>query len=106
MALSQKDIKIRKGQAWGAFWKMKQIWKANNISIHTKNRLFKSACLSILLYGCETWIITPEQKRELDSFVTSCYRIMLNIKRQEHVTNNELYARIKERPLSLTIIKR
>ena len=72
VASSKKDIKIRKGQAWGAFWKMKQIWKANNISIDTKVRLFKSSCLSILLYGCETWIITADFKREL------CYKLLQN----------------------------
>ena len=28
MLSSETDIKIRKGQAWGAFWKMKDIWKS------------------------------------------------------------------------------
>ena len=42
----------------------------------------------------------------LDSFVTSCYRIMLNIKRIDHVTNAEIYKRTYQLPLSDKIKRR
>ena len=94
MASSAGDIKVRKGQAWGAFWKLKDIWKAKSISIQLKIRLFKASVLSILLYGSETWIINKQQKSMFDSFATSCYRIMLNVKRTDRITNEEIYNRV------------
>jgi hypothetical protein len=36
MDASTGDIKARKGQAWGAFWELKDIWKSNNVSIKSK----------------------------------------------------------------------
>ena len=40
MLSSETDIKIRKGQAWGAFWKMKDIWKSIKISLILKINIF------------------------------------------------------------------
>jgi len=96
MASSERDMRIRKGQAWGAFWKLEKIWKANEIPIELKINIFKSSVLTILLYGSETWIINKQENKALDSFVTSCCRIMLNIKRQDHISNDELIERIKQ----------
>ena len=106
MASSAGDIKVRKGQAWGAFWKLKDFGKAKSISIQLKIRLFKASVLSILLYGSETWIINKQQKSMFDSFATSCYRIMLNVKRTDRITNEEIYNRVEQKPLSVTILKR
>ena len=41
-----------------------------------------------------------------DSFATSCYRIMLNVKRIDRITNEEIYNRVEQKPLSVTILKR
>ena len=41
-----------------------------------------------------------------DSFATSCYRIMLNVKRTDRITNEEIYNRVEQKPLSVTILKR
>ena len=83
---------------------MKKIWKAENISIKLKVRIFKASCITVLLYGSETWIIPPEKMQVLDSFATSCYRIMLNVKKHQHITNAEIYRRAGEQPLSKRII--
>ena len=90
VASSEKDIKCRKGQAWGAFWKMEKLWKSSVVDIRTKIRIFQASAISILLYG-ETWLIPKYLMDSLDSFATSCYRIMLNIKRIDHVTNVDIY---------------
>ena len=91
MASTTGDIRARKGQAWVAFWKLKDIWQAQNVSIQLKIRLYKATVLSILLYGSETWITNQQQKSMLDCFATSCYRIMLNVKRTDRVSNAEIY---------------
>ena len=106
VASSEKDIKCRKGQAWGAFWKMEKLWKSSIVDIRTKIRIFQASVISILLYGSETWLIPKYLMDSLDSFATSCYRIMLNIKRIDHVTNVEIYKRTNQLPLSDKIKRR
>jgi hypothetical protein len=96
-ASSESDIKIRKGQAWAAFWKMKDVFRSPIVKTKLKVNIFQVACLSILLYGCESWMITEAQERSLNSFTTNCYRVMLNIKRLDRVTNSEIY-RVIEMP--------
>ena len=73
MLSSETDIKIRKGQAWGAFWKMKDIWKSIKISLTLKINIFKASCLSILLYGSESWIITQKLADNLNNGGTSFF---------------------------------
>ena len=106
MTSKTRDIRARKGQAWVVFWKLKDIWQAKNISIQLKIRLYKATVLSILLYGSETWITNQQQKSMLDSFATSCYRIMLNVKRTDSISNAEIYKRVEQKLLSVTLAKR
>lgn len=106
VATTLKDIKTRKGQAWSAFWKLKNIWLADKIPISLKIRLFEASCLSVLLYGSETWIISQEIKKALNSFATNCYRIMLRLKRTDHIPNEQLYARVKQHSIYSKVIKR
>ena len=42
-----------------AFAKLKPILRSPKIKLNFKIRLFKAACISILLYGSETWILKP-----------------------------------------------
>ena len=51
---SEQDIKCRIGKARTAFRMIIPIWKAGNITTHTKIRLFNSNIKTILLYCCET----------------------------------------------------
>ena len=104
---TSKDVNVRIGLAWVAFNKLKTILRAPKIRIAFKVRIFKAACVSILLYGCETWILSPGLISKLDAYATKCYRIMLCIdQKNEHVTNEELYKRVDQLPISATIRKR
>ncbi len=103
MSSTEKDIQSRIGQAWGAFNKLKTILtsKKPKPDIHFKIRLFNAACVSILLYGCESWILTQTLKNKLDIFARKIYRIMLGIRQKDdHITNGELYRRVQQRPIS------
>ena len=106
MFSSEKDFKCRKGQAWGAFWKLEDIWKSKTTPVKLKIRIFQASCLSIFLYGSETWILTKKLKNELDSFATNCYRIILGIKRLDKITNETIYKQVNQIPLSITAAKR
>lgn len=106
MLSCETDIKIRKGQAWGAFWKMKSIWHSSSIPTKLKINIFNASCLSILLYGCESWVITKSLESTLNTFALNCYRIMLNIRRTQHISNKEIYNRTKQVPLATTVQQR
>jgi sorting nexin-29 len=106
IASSESDIQIRKGQAWGAFWKMKDVFRSTTVPLRLKVNIFEAACISILLYGCESWIINQKLESTLNSFATNCYRIMLNIKRLDKISNQKVYEIVKRNQLALQVQQR
>ena len=87
--------------AWCAFWGLEQLWKSPHISITTKVKLFNTTCVTILLYGCESLVISQDMENKINAFATSCYcnRVMLNIKRIDHVLNTTVYSMTNTVPL-------
>ena len=105
MASGASDLKRRKALAWCAFWKLERLWRSPQIGIATKMKLFNTTCVTILLYGCESWVISQDMECKINAFATSCYRIMLGIKRMDHVPNTTIYDMTKSEPL-ITRVKR
>ena len=101
MGSSASDLKRRKALAWTAFWKLEHLWKSPTIPISTKVKLFDTTCVTVLLYGCESWVISKDMENKINSFGTSCYSIMLNIKRVDRVTvpNTTIYNLTETTPL-------
>ena len=99
VASGSNDLKRRKSLAWCAFWKLEQLWKSPHIFIATKVKLFNTTCVTILLYGCESWVISQDMENKINAFATSCYRVMLNIKRIDHVLNTTVYSMTNTVPL-------
>ena len=99
MASSSGDFKKRKGLAWAAFWKLERLWRSPDITISTKVKLFNTTCVTVLLYGCESWVLTKAMENEINAYGTSCYRIMLGIKRIDRVTNAAIYDLAQASPL-------
>lgn len=57
-----------------------------------ENLVFTSnTCLFVLLYDCETWIMTKDMNAKLNAFATSYYRIMLNTIGLEKVSKVRIY---------------
>ena len=74
------DVRVRIALAWAAFVKIKSILRSFMLKLNFKICLFKASYNSILLYGCEIWMITEALIEKLDIFARTCYRIMLDIK--------------------------
>jgi hypothetical protein len=74
-----KDVNMRIHKARGAFAKLSNVWKSTSITKHLKMKIFNACVKSVLLYGCETWLVTNEVKRKLQVFVNRCYRRILRI---------------------------
>ena len=67
------------------------------LSLHLKLRFFDSRALSIHLYGVESWTLVTIIKNHLNSFATSCYRVMLNIKRTDTIRNDRMLGKCNRR---------
>ena len=91
---SLEDFRQRKAIAWNKFWQLSNVWRSKTIDITLKLRLFDSLILSILLYGAEAWSLTQRMKQQLNAFGTSCYRVMLGIKRIDRVSNAHVLQKI------------
>jgi hypothetical protein len=65
LSSTEKDVNSRIALAWVAFNKLKNILRARSqkLTINTKFRLYNAARISILLYGCESWVLTTKDKK-------------------------------------------
>ena len=70
---SAKDLKIRKALAWRTCHQMRNIWKST-LSRKMKIRLMHTTVESVLLYGCETWILTKTLLKQLDGTYTRIHQ--------------------------------
>ena len=84
------DFKKRKAQAWTAMNKLDKVWKSN-IQRKCKLQFFHASVVSILLYGSETWTVTKEMVDRIDGCYTRLLRKALNVRWQDHPTNESLY---------------
>ncbi len=84
---------------------MKKVWYSD-IPIYMKLKLFKALCIPILLYGCETWIMTKGIMNKLEAFVMRCYRILLGINYLDRIRNDQIMELIKVQPICKSIFKR
>ena len=56
----------------------------------------RSLVTSIFLYACESWTLTAELKRRIQAMEMRCYRKILHILYKDHVTNEEVHAKIQQ----------
>ena len=97
---SKPKILSRIAQTTAALTGLKPVWKDRMHSLVT----------SIFLYACESWTLAPEFKRRIQAMEMRCYRKILRISYKDHVTNEEVCAKIQQAigPYEdiLTIVKR
>ena len=103
---SHADFLHRKSLAWVAFWEMEKLWRANHLPINLKVNIFKASVVSVLLYGCELWVYDASMVDQINSLATSCYMIMLDIRRLDKVPNVDVLARVNQRELINAAYKR
>jgi hypothetical protein len=70
---------------------MSNIWRANYLSIKTKLRIFNACVISMLLHGCETWYVTRNIGRKLQSFINRHLRSILRIWWPKIISNEDLW---------------
>ena len=56
----------------------------------------RSIVTSIFLYACESWTLTAELQRRIQTMEMRCYRKILRVSYKDHVTNEEVRAKIQQ----------
>ena len=100
---SSRDMDSRIGKAWGALNSLTKIWRSR-VKTQTKVRIFQSLIESILLYGCESWVMTKTAEKKIDGTYTRMLRVAKNISWRARMTNRQLYGQIPK--ISATIRRR
>ena len=97
---TEKDIDKRLTKAWTAIDKLSVIWKSD-LTDKMKLSFFQAAVISILLYGCTTWMLTKRLEKKLDSNYTRMLRANLNKSCRQHPTKHKPYGHLP--PITITI---
>ena len=97
-----REINTRIGKSWSALNSLEKIWNSRTTT-ETKVRIFKSTVESILLYGCETRVMTKAVMKKIDGTYTRMLRRVKNISCKDCLSNAQLYGQI---PKLSTIIKK
>ncbi|KAI8514967.1 hypothetical protein Bbelb_075580 [Branchiostoma belcheri] len=103
---AEMDIEARIGKAKAAFAQLRPVWKARNISLKTKLRIFESNVKSILLYGCETWGLTQVNIKKLQTFINARLRYILGIWWPRKVSNQDLLEIVGQERVEMTTRRR
>ena len=78
--------------------KLEHLWRSPQL-ISAKVNLFYTTCVTILLYGCESWVLSQDVESKINSFATSCYRIMLDIMREDRISSTIIHTMTNTKPL-------
>ena len=95
---SKSKILSRIAQTTAALTRLKPVWNDRSISLSSKIRLLRSLVTSIFLYACESWTLTAELQfqRRIQAMEMRCYRKILHISYKDHVTKEEVLAKIQQ----------
>ena len=58
---------------------LNSILKSRDITFQTKVRLVKAMVFPVIMYGCESWIVTKAGRRRIDAFELWCWRRLLRV---------------------------
>ena len=88
---SKPEVIRHLGRAWGVMDSLEHgVWRCQYLCGMMKVRFFRTLVLPLLLYGCETWTLTRDLRRRLNSFGTRSLRRILGYRCSDFVSNERL----------------
>ena len=93
---SKPEILSRIAQTTAALTRLKPVWNDRRISLSSKIPLMCSLVTSIFLYAYESWTVIAELQRRIQAMEMRCYCKILRISYKDHVTNEEVRAKIQQ----------
>ena len=85
----------RIAQATSALTKHKTAWKDRKITSKHRIQILRSIVTSTFLYACETWTLTAELERRIQTFEMRCYRKIFGISFRDRITNEDVRNRVR-----------
>lgn len=102
-----EEIKYRIQLARNSFLKCRTILSNKHLKLSTRVKFLKCYVWSVLMYGCETWILKTATMNRIEAFELWCYRRILKIPWTQRKTNEQvLNIMNKERELLMSIKQR
>ena len=90
---TETDINSRLAKAWTAIDRLSVIWKSD-LTDEIKRSFFRTAVVSIPLYGCTTSTLAKHMEKKLDGNYMGMLRTILNDSWRQHSTKQQLYGHI------------
>ena len=100
VSLTETDIDTSLTKAWTAINRLLVIWKTD-LTDKIKCIFFQAVIVSILLYGCTTWMLTKRLEKKLDGNYARILWAILNKSWRQHPTKQQLYS--QQPPIMKTI---
>ena len=75
--------------------KLDNILKSRDITLPTKVCLVKAMVFSVVMYGCESWIIKKAESRRIDAFELWCWRRLLRVPWTARRSNQSILKEIR-----------
>ena len=92
---TKREVLSRIAQATSALTKLKTVWKDRKITSKHRCQILRSIVTSTFLYACETWTLTAELERRIQTFEMRCYRKIFGISFRDRVTNEDVRNRVR-----------
>ena len=83
---SKPEILARIAQTTAALTRLKPLWNDRNITVSSKIRLMRSLVMSIFLYASETWTLSADLQKRIQTMKMICFRKILRISYKDHAT--------------------
>ena len=94
--VSKQETLSRIAQTTAALTRLKPVWNDRSISLSSKIRLMRSLVTFIFQYACESWTLRAEPQRRIQAMEMRCNRKVLRISYKDHVTNEEVRAKMQQ----------
>lgn len=90
------EVTARIGKASAAYGRLQhRLWSDHGVRLSTKIAVYRTAVLTTLLYGCETWTWYQLHRKKLEQFHMRCLRKICNISWKDKVPDTEVLERCK-----------
>jgi hypothetical protein len=73
--------------------------KERNIPTQVRVHIFNAILKPILLYGCETWVLTERLKSKVQAAEMRVLRLIVGVTRRDRLTNNRIREILKLKPI-------
>ncbi|KAJ4438640.1 hypothetical protein ANN_14587 [Periplaneta americana] len=80
---TQEEIKPRINMGNACYYSVEKLLSSNLLSKNLKVRIYKTAILPVVLYGCEAWTLTLREEHRLRVFENKVLRKVFGAKRDE-----------------------